>query len=167
MTMRDECPVLTLYADNLDETTIPDLTPRRGARAVIVDDGQVLLVHLEKINTYTLPGGGIEEGESPYEALIREVKEETGLHVRSARKTLILKEHFPDSIWHHHFFRVEIDKAVPKTSPALTQMETDYGFETFFRPLDEALKILTENKSDHPHGANIQNRELLGLIHSV
>ena len=33
---------------------------------------------------WTLPGGGIEFGEDPEAAMIREVEEETGLHVSSA-----------------------------------------------------------------------------------
>ena len=51
---------------------------RPSSRAVIVKDGKVLLNHIGKYECYEFPGGGIEEGETPEEALIREVTEETG-----------------------------------------------------------------------------------------
>lgn len=35
---------------------------------------------------YTFPGGGLEEGETPEEGTIREIKEEFGIHVRVIKK---------------------------------------------------------------------------------
>ncbi len=57
-----------------------------GAFAVIFDDaGRVLLCHRRDIDMWNLPGGGMESGELPTEAVIREVKEETGLDVTVGR----------------------------------------------------------------------------------
>jgi ADP-ribose pyrophosphatase YjhB (NUDIX family) len=51
-----------------------------GAFAIIFDDqSRVLLCHRRDMDAWNLPGGGIERGELPTEAVIREVKEETGL----------------------------------------------------------------------------------------
>ncbi|MFN2108804.1 MAG: NUDIX hydrolase, partial [Anaerolineae bacterium] len=53
-----------------------------GAFAIIFDaDGRVLLCHRRDMDLWTLPGGGMESGELPTHAVIREVKEETGLDV--------------------------------------------------------------------------------------
>ncbi|NET61540.1 MAG: NUDIX domain-containing protein [Symploca sp. SIO2E6] len=53
-----------------------------GAFAIIFDEhGSVLLCHRRDFDAWNLPGGGIENGELPTEAVIREVKEETGLEV--------------------------------------------------------------------------------------
>lgn len=54
---------------------------RPSARAIIVKDGNVLLIHSAKYDYYKFPGGGIEKGESPEEALVREVAEESGYKV--------------------------------------------------------------------------------------
>ncbi len=53
-----------------------------GAFGIIFDEqGGVLLCHRRDMDAWNLPGGGIEPGELPTEAAIREVKEETGLDV--------------------------------------------------------------------------------------
>jgi 8-oxo-dGTP diphosphatase len=53
-----------------------------GAFAVIVDAQQrVLISHRRDMDAWNLPGGGVESGETPVEAVIREVTEETGLEV--------------------------------------------------------------------------------------
>jgi len=53
-----------------------------GAFAIIFDEhGSVLLCHRRDFDAWNLPGGGIENGELPTEAVMREVKEETGLEV--------------------------------------------------------------------------------------
>ena len=51
------------------------------ASALIVKENKVLLVNHKKLGVWLYPGGHIEENESPDEALIREVKEETGLDI--------------------------------------------------------------------------------------
>ncbi|MFD5318394.1 NUDIX hydrolase [Streptomyces sp. NPDC127098] len=55
---------------------------RLAAYAVCVDDGRrVLLAHHvppEGESVWTLPGGGVEPLEDPFDAVIREVAEETG-----------------------------------------------------------------------------------------
>jgi ADP-ribose pyrophosphatase YjhB (NUDIX family) len=60
---------------------------RVAAYALIHDPGRILLCRLSREipeweGAWTLPGGGLEFGESPEVAVVREVREETGLIVR-------------------------------------------------------------------------------------
>lgn len=64
---------------------------RNAARVVLVADGRVLLQHgfdpgrSEAGTWWITPGGGVNEGESVEDAAVREVLEETGLHLSPAQ----------------------------------------------------------------------------------
>ncbi len=51
------------------------------ASALIIDEGKVLLVYHKKLGVWLYPGGHIEADENPEEALLREVREETGIEI--------------------------------------------------------------------------------------
>lgn len=57
---------------------------RVAAYAVVEKRGKILLTHWRRghLHGWTLPGGGIESGEDPRDAVVREVLEETGLEAR-------------------------------------------------------------------------------------
>lgn len=69
---------------------------RHSVRALIVDpDERVLLCRFDHtgdqgVVVWAAPGGGVEDGESPYQALRRELLEETGLRL----------DHEPPHVWH-------------------------------------------------------------------
>jgi len=54
---------------------------RESSRVIVIDKKKILLIHRIKGDKeyYVLPGGGIEPGETPEEAALRELKEETSL----------------------------------------------------------------------------------------
>ena len=54
---------------------------RDSARNIIIGDGKIAMIHSLKYDYYKFPGGGIENGENPAEAMIRETREEAGLRV--------------------------------------------------------------------------------------
>lgn len=55
---------------------------RNSARSIIIRDGRIAMIHSLKYDYYKFPGGGIENGENPVEAMIRETREEAGLVVK-------------------------------------------------------------------------------------
>lgn len=54
---------------------------RNSARSIIIENKRVAMIHSIKYDYYKFPGGGIEEGESQIDAMIRETREESGLIV--------------------------------------------------------------------------------------
>lgn len=60
---------------------------RPGAYAILPRGNDILLTHqAEPIPEFQLPGGGIDPGEGPIQALHREVFEETGWRIGPAKK---------------------------------------------------------------------------------
>ncbi len=70
----------------LNVTTHPDLArldnqkilQRNATRAIILKENDILLLYTERYQDYSLPGGGIDDGEDILVGLVREIKEETG-----------------------------------------------------------------------------------------
>lgn len=53
---------------------------------ILILDDKILLIQRRDIPVWVLPGGGIDPGETPEEAAVREMEEETGLAVEIVRK---------------------------------------------------------------------------------
>lgn len=71
---------------------------RVAAYAVVVEAGHLLLTQLSSRTgaegRWTLPGGGIDPGESPAAAVVREVLEETGQVVEDVRLVDVMSAHW-------------------------------------------------------------------------
>ena len=82
----------------------------RVAAAVIERGGEVLLAQRPPGKVYAgyweFPGGKLERGEAPRDALVRELREELGLHVREASPWLVQRYLYPHADVELHFFRV-------------------------------------------------------------
>ncbi|EKO3550216.1 NUDIX domain-containing protein [Vibrio fluvialis] len=51
---------------------------RKAARAIVLDGEDILMLYTERYHDYTLPGGGVDEGEDILQGMVRELEEETG-----------------------------------------------------------------------------------------
>ncbi len=64
------------------------MKPKEGASVFVFDKSKrkILLVKRRDVPVWVIPGGGIEIGESPDKAAIREAKEESGFDIKIIRK---------------------------------------------------------------------------------
>jgi len=88
------------------KATHSQVYPEPTVGALIVNkEGKILLTKSHKwFDKYTLPGGHIEVGETMKEAIIREVKEETGLDVEVAELLLMQEAIFAGEFWKRKHF---------------------------------------------------------------
>ena len=128
------------YDDNLSEIL------RVAIRGIIFIDGKLLMIE-DSFGEVKLPGGGMEPGEDDYQALIREVKEETGYDVipesikpfgEIEEKRLSVNE---PMIW-HQINRLYFCSVYPEQGQCeYSENEKKYGFHQVFYTIEEALKV--------------------------
>ena len=95
----------------LKSTTHPEITSlnaktftRKATRAIVLKGDDILLLYTKRYHDYSLPGGGIDDGESNVDGLIRELKEETGAHnVQNIAEFGLYEEFRP---WHKEGFDI-------------------------------------------------------------
>ncbi len=117
---------------------------RAGSRAVIVRDGMILLSHETVSGWWLIPGGGMEEDETPEACCVRETEEETGLVVRPLRQFLTMYEYYEEYRYISHYFICEV---TGQGRMRLTDQENARGLEPRWLPLEEAVDIFSRHQS--------------------
>ena len=116
---------------------------RAGSRAVVVRDSMILLSHETATGWWLIPGGGLEEGETPETCCIREAEEETGFIVTPLRQFLTLNEYYEEYRYVSHYFVCEI---AGTGRMRLTDAEQRRGLEPRWLPLEEAVGIFARHQ---------------------
>ena len=76
---------------------------RKAVRCYLIKDNEVVVTKYKKGNKkegyYDIPGVKIEEGESPKQTAIREMKEETGIEIQNLKYKGIMTIEYPDRLF--------------------------------------------------------------------
>ena len=132
-----DMPVVNLDIDCVDRLT---------GKAVIIDnDGKVALVAEDNL-IYTLPGGGIDSGESTEIGITREMLEETGCNVE-IDYILGCTDDYRNRDKKHCINYCAISKIIgEKGTPNLTEDESKNGLHVKWFDITEAVEVLNKEK---------------------
>jgi 8-oxo-dGTP diphosphatase len=122
---------------------------RVAAYAVILRDDRILLSRLapriSPDELWTLPGGGLDHGEDPRDAVLREIHEETGLEAMVGDTARVYSAHLP-GVWREgrrvdaHALRIVYDGWVPVDAPEPRVLEVEGStVEAAWQPVAQVL----------------------------
>ena len=117
---------------------------RDGSRAFIIEDGKILPTHELNSGWWLLPGGGIEEGETSEDCVIRGVEEATGVIVRPTELFLTIHEYYEEYRYTEYFFICEVTE---KGQMRLTDVEKQRGVQPEWLPLQDAIELFSKHES--------------------
>ena len=115
--------------------------PEATVGALIVNaKGEVLLVRSNKWGTkYTVPGGHIELGERAEDAIVREVKEETGLDSVADELLVVQQAIYPNDYYKHEHY-IFMDYVCKAKSSQVTLDGRELQSYIWVRP-EDAIKL--------------------------
>lgn len=137
---------------------------RHASRGIVIKDGKLLLSYESNEDKYIIPGGGVEDGETLAECCAREIKEETGIIVKTGDEYLEIEELFLN--WRHiqHYFLCEYieDTGIQH----LTDTEIKCGDVPRWMQIEDAIEIF--GRYEEYHETSIANyglyrREFMAL----
>lgn len=84
----------TLIHPDIEHLDNKIIFQRNAARAIVLDGEDILMLYTERYHDYTIPGGGVDEGEDIIAGMVRELQEETGAQNIHSIKPFGLFEEF-------------------------------------------------------------------------
>ena len=138
----------------------PPRRQRVAAYALLRRDDEVLLARIAPRiapDVWALPGGGVDHGEHPLDALRREIYEETGLHAEPGRILDVYSTHFtgarPDGLVEdYHGIGLIYEARVLPQSVDVEPHVVDVGGSTeqaAWVPLAEARRLKLNGSARH------------------
>ena len=136
--------------------------PRYTARAIVKNGDLYAVIHSEKFHPYSLPGGGIDDGEEIITALKREMLEETGCTCGKITELGMIKENraHADYTQISYYYVVEADSV---GVPHFTKEETKSGTVLQWHTLSEMIKLINEQQPTTYQQQYLKARDVAAL----
>jgi ADP-ribose pyrophosphatase YjhB (NUDIX family) len=87
---------------------ITPVTPKVGVDGAVMRNGQILLIRRKDTAQWALPGGACEVGETPREAVMREVAEETGIEMEADNLVGVFDNWMDRKVLAHHLYHIVV-----------------------------------------------------------
>jgi ADP-ribose pyrophosphatase YjhB (NUDIX family) len=122
-------------------------TPKVDVRGVVVSAGRVLLVREPGQAGWTLPGGWADVGQTPSQAVEKEVREEAGVDARAVRVLGVFDRDFRGRAqWPAHVYKLYVLCEHVSGEPVADRLETE---EAAFFPLDALPELSAKTPAQH------------------
>lgn len=117
---------------------------RRAVRAIILKDDSLLLMHRNKFGeSYDiLVGGGVELGEEPEQALLREIAEETGVKVSQPK--LVFIQHAPQPYGTQYIYLCRYLEGEAQLDPNAVETKINQLGKNLYQPVWRKLSELKD-----------------------
>lgn len=155
--------------DNLNDNDINEKVYR--SRGVIINSkNEILLGYCN--GTYQFPGGYLEQGETIYECLRREVREETGIDILNYQKQPFYCIKYYSKDWpkvginrytEFNYFLILTDEKPNYKKTNLDEIEKEQHYELRYVNLDELENTLNNSLTDNPKNKKVYP-EILDVI---
>ncbi len=105
-------------------------TPKVDVRGVVLKDNQILLVRETSDGLWTLPGGWADVNDSPSEAVVREIREESGFLTRATRLIALFdrSKHAHQPLFPFHVYKLFIACELLGGSAQTSNETSEVGF---------------------------------------
>lgn len=133
--------------EDIGEEIIECINPKtRTAVRVILfnNENKIGILHKKNKNEYKLIGGGVDEGESLEEALLRETLEESGCIIDTPQLLGYIEEYRSKMNFKQTSYIYSANVKEDTKQLHLTQKEIDEGAEICWLTLEEALNYMTK-----------------------
>ena len=126
---------------------------REASRGIIIQGSKILISHEELDEIWTIPGGGMEDGESSEQCCAREVLEETGKIVEVGEWVCTVIESYDEEIALHKYFVCRIvgeGERNPTEHEARVKAHPEWmEIGDYLATIKERLSIGTHNVEPH------------------
>ncbi|MBQ4112026.1 MAG: NUDIX domain-containing protein [Clostridia bacterium] len=164
-----ESPAWPILAELTDKNVLGtdglcNALPRKTARAILKrDDGLFAVMYAERFNLYSLPGGGIEGDETPEDAIIREIWEETGCTCATIEPLGVVLE----NRFHADYTQIDFYFVVTTNAESgqlhLTPNEEQNGTHPQWHTLDDVVRLIRDREHDTNQRKYLQARDVTAL----
>ena len=137
--------------------------PRLTARAILKHGDQFAVMYAKKFDLYSLPGGGIENGEDIMDALKREVMEETGCSCDSIQELGYVEENRAHCDYTQVSYYYIVETVCDTFHAAFTEAEMQNGTTVHWHSFNDAYHLIADAVHTTTQRKFLQARDVAAL----